>query len=140
MFVRTARQTHSTSHAMTEFLRPMRQYVLASALSVACFCLTSSSASAADPELQTQNHDSCIVDLTGDVNVSGAITSADIIYVLNYIFLIGPPAQPCAGSADVNCSGQVSAADVIYLVGHVFKSGPEPCNICESAVPFGCIQ
>ena len=99
-----------------------------------------SPALAADPELQSQDHDSCIVEKTGDVNLSGAITSSDIIYVLNYIFLTGPAAQPCAGSADVNCSGQVSAADVLYLVGHVFKSGPEPCDICESAVPFGCIQ
>ena len=109
-------------------------------LSIIFLFLTAAISVASDSGLQTQNHDSCIVEMTGDVNQSGEITSADIIYVLNYIFIVGPPAQPCAGSADVNCSGQVSAADVIYLVGHVFKGGPEPCDICESADPFGCIQ
>ena len=76
--------------------------------------------------------DSCIVMMTGDVNLSSSITSADIIYVVNTIFILGPQPQPCLGTGDVNCSGSVSAADVIVLVNYVFKSGPPLCEICTS--------
>jgi len=102
--------------------------------------------SVAAPEQQasllSQNVDSCLVDMTGDVNLSGTITSADIIYVVNFIFITGPSPQPCTGAGDVNCSGSVTAADVIGLVNYVFKSGPEPCDICSSEFGFvqNCIQ
>lgn len=97
---------------------------------------------AADSDLQTRNHDSCIVDLTGDVNVSGSVTAADIIAIINEIFLEGPGLEPCRGAGDVDCSGSVTSADVIYLVFYVFKSGIEPCDICESEEAFdqNCIQ
>lgn len=86
--------------------------------------------------------DSCIVDITGDVNESGSITSADIIYLVNSVFLSGPAPQPCMGAGDVNCSGQVSPADIIWLVNYVFKSGGAPCDICTSpyAQVWGCLQ
>ena len=94
------------------------------------------------PALSAQDHDSCIVDLTGDVNVSGSVTAADIIAIINEIFLEGPGLQPCRGAGDVDCSGSVTSADVIYLVFYVFKSGIEPCDICESEEAFNqnCIQ
>ena len=97
---------------------------------------------AADPDLQTENHDSCIVELTGDVNVSGAITSADIICCVRFIFLQGCDPQPCFGAGDVNCSGVVTSGDVIYLVNYVFKGSIEPCDICTSglAADLGCTQ
>lgn len=111
-------------------------------LIMAVFCLAPSSVLAAESELQSQDHDSCIVEMTGDVNLSGAITSADIIYLLNSVFLRGPTPLPCGGAGDVNCSGTRTSADIIYLVNFVFKSGMEPCDICTSGVAFSqnCIQ
>lgn len=73
---------------------------------------------------------SCPVLQTGDVNLSGTITSSDVIYVVNHVFRSGPVPQPCAAAGDVNCTGSVTAGDIIYLVNHTFKSGPLPCDIC----------
>lgn len=72
----------------------------------------------------------CQIVLTGDVNVSGAITSADLISLVNYVFKSGALPMPCAGAGDVNCSQAVTSADVIFLVNHVFKAGPAPCDAC----------
>ncbi len=64
----------------------------------------------------------------GDVNSTGTINSADIIFLVNHVFKGGP--QPaCAGvSGDVNCTGTLNSADIIYLVNYVFKGGVPPCG------------
>lgn len=72
----------------------------------------------------------CPIAITGDVNLSGNLTSADIISLVNFVFKSGPDPLPCATSGDVNCSGSITSADVIYMVGHVFKAGPGPCRQC----------
>ena len=65
--------------------------------------------------------------LPGDVNADGQFTSADIIYLVNYVFKGGPePVIPTHG--DVNCTVQTTSSDIIYMVGFVFKSGPPPCS------------
>jgi len=71
--------------------------------------------------------------VTGDVNASSSLTSADIIHMVNYVFKSGPDPIPCTAAGDVNCSGFVSSADIIYLVNNVFKSGPQPCDVCQAA-------
>jgi hypothetical protein len=76
----------------------------------------------------------CQIVLTGDVNVSGTLTSADIIGLVNFVFKSAAPPLPCEGSGDVNCSESVTSADIIYMVNHVFKGGPLPCDAC-SLVP-----
>ncbi len=67
---------------------------------------------------------------TGDANASGLITSADVIYLVNHVFKLGPPALPVWQTGDVNCSGSVTSADIIVLVNHVFKSALLPCDLC----------
>jgi len=62
----------------------------------------------------------------GDVNQSGSITSADIIYTVNYVFKGGPAPLPTAIEGDANCDTIVSSADIIFLVNYVFKGGPAP--------------
>jgi hypothetical protein len=74
---------------------------------------------------------SCVVLMTGDVNENGAITSADVISLVNYTFKAGAPPQPIEQAGDANCSGAVTSADIIYLVGYVFKGGPAPCDVCS---------
>jgi uncharacterized Ntn-hydrolase superfamily protein len=66
--------------------------------------------------------------LCGDVNEDGLHTSADIIYLVNYIFKGGPTPQPVALAGDTNRNNSVTSADIIYLVGYVFKSGLPPCS------------
>jgi hypothetical protein len=63
----------------------------------------------------------------GDVNNNSFITSADIIYLVNYVFKGGPAPLPVVESGDVNCNSVISSADIIYLVNYVFKGGPAPC-------------
>jgi len=79
------------------------------------------------------DQDSCIVELTGDVNQSGTITSSDIICLILYVFLDnGPcPLQPCPAVGDVNCTGTVTTSDIIYTVNYIFKSGTPPCDVCS---------
>jgi hypothetical protein len=72
------------------------------------------------------------ITMTGDVNNNGSLTSADIIYLVNYVFKGGAAPLPCTPAGDVNCNGTITSADIIYLVNHVFKSGPAPCNICTA--------
>jgi hypothetical protein len=76
----------------------------------------------------------CPITLPGDVDESGALTSADIINLVNFVFKSGPLPLPCEANGDVNCTGSVTSADVIQMVNHVFKGGDAPCDIC-SQVP-----
>ena len=62
----------------------------------------------------------------GDVNSDSSLTSADIIYMVNFVFKGGPPPQPVLEWGDVNCDDVSTSADVIYLVNHIFKGGPAP--------------
>ena len=80
------------------------------------------------PQLETPQ---CLVSLTGDIDLSHALTSADIIALVNYVFKGDLPPLPCAAAGDVNCSGTVTTSDVIVLVNHVFKGGPPPCDVCD---------
>jgi hypothetical protein len=74
---------------------------------------------------------SCPIAMTGDANASGIVSSADIIYLVNFVLKAEPAPIPCAATGDVNCSGGVvSTSDIIYLVNSVFKGGTPPCDVC----------
>lgn len=72
----------------------------------------------------------CPVQLTGDIDQFGTISSSDIIYLVGYMFRGGPTPIPCAAVGDVNCDARITTADAIYLVNYVFKAGPPPCDVC----------
>ena len=63
-----------------------------------------------------------------DPNNDGVITSADIFYLVNFLFLGGPPPAGPAGmlSGDANGDGVVTSADIFYLVNFLFLGGPRP--------------
>ena len=65
--------------------------------------------------------------LYGDVNGDEVINSADVVYLINYLFKGGPPPEPLE-AGDVNCDGIINSADVVYLINYLFKGGPPPCK------------
>ncbi len=65
----------------------------------------------------------------GDANGNGAINSADVVYLINYLFIGGPPPNPVA-AGDVNGDCVVNASDVVYLINYLFIGGPPPKKGC----------
>jgi hypothetical protein len=78
----------------------------------------------------------CPIVIPGDCDLSGKITSSDIIKLVNFIYRSGPPPLPCLANGDVDCDGSVRPEDVVYEVTYVFKGGQAPCDVCNnSSVP-----
>lgn len=73
----------------------------------------------------------CPILQTGDINMNGTLTSADIILLVNFVFKSGLPPLPVVEAGDVDCSGTVNSADIIKLVNHLFKGGAAPCDACS---------
>ena len=67
----------------------------------------------------------------GDVNLDWVSDIADVVYLINHLFIGGPPTRYC-DCADVNCDGQISTADVIYYINYLFAGGPplQSCTDC----------
>jgi|GEM_PF-1105858 len=67
----------------------------------------------------------------GDVNHDGSVADiADVVYLVNFMFLNGPP-PPNAEEADINADGQdADIADLVRLVDYMFNEGAPlaPCN------------
>lgn len=74
----------------------------------------------------------CPIAMTGDVNSSSTINTADIVYLVNYVLRSGAVPMPCIAAGDVDCSGAVATADIVYLVNSVFKGGAAPCDVCPT--------
>lgn len=58
----------------------------------------------------------------GDANGDGAVTVADVFYLINNLFAGGP--APVSG--DANGDGAVTVADVFYEINFLFAGGPAP--------------
>ena len=65
--------------------------------------------------------------LRGDANGDGVINIADVVYLINFLFIDGPAPVPIQ-AGDVNCSDYITAADVVYLINYLFIGGPPPCE------------
>jgi hypothetical protein len=61
----------------------------------------------------------------GDANGDGQINLADAVYLVNYLFIGGPPPDPL-WMGDANCSCGVDLADAVYVVNWLFIGGPPP--------------
>ena len=70
----------------------------------------------------------------GDANGDGVINSADIVYLINYLFKGGPAPDPLE-VGDLNCDGVINSADVVYLINYLFKGGPPPCDPNDDGIP-----
>jgi hypothetical protein len=66
----------------------------------------------------------------GDVNADQTVDVADVVYIINYLFINGPlpECEPITVCGDVNKDGLLDIADVVYLINYLFANGSEPCN------------
>jgi len=62
----------------------------------------------------------------GDANGDGLLTSADIVLILNFVFL-GVPISP-PEVADMNCDGVATSSDVVIALNVVFLGQAPPCD------------
>jgi len=100
-------------------------------LHVAALLADSDGTAAGDSAITAMQKETfCLIQLDGDLDNSGRISSADIIVLLKYIFKGNLEPKPCAGAGDVNCDAKVTASDLIVLINFVFKSGPPLCDVC----------
>jgi hypothetical protein len=67
--------------------------------------------------------------LCGDVNTSGNVDIDDVVYCINYVFLVGAEPIPVE-SGDVDCNGFVDVDDIVFLISYIFTNGPRPCEDC----------
>jgi bacillopeptidase F len=67
--------------------------------------------------------------VAGDANGNGACETADVVYLINYLFKNGPPPDPMA-AGDPNADCLVNSSDVLYLINFLFKNGPVPQYGC----------
>jgi len=83
--------------------------------------------------------DPCECDfLIGDPNFSLDYDIDDIMYLIKYIFLMGPAPIPYAvASGDANCDCIVDIDDIMYLIAFAFQGGPIPCTLGEWLVACG---
>jgi PKD repeat protein len=61
----------------------------------------------------------------GDVNEDCAVNVADVVCLINYLFISGPEPS-LLPAADVNSDQVVNVTDVVYLINYLFISGPPP--------------
>ena len=70
-------------------------------------------------------NDNFFVFLPGDVTSNDAVDIADVVYLINYIFIGGYPPSPLK-VGDVNRNCVVDLEDVVYLINYLFLNGPPP--------------
>ncbi len=63
--------------------------------------------------------------IRGDANCDGKIDIADIIYLINYLFIGGPPPLLLV-QGDANADEIIDIGDVVYLINYLFIDGPPP--------------
>lgn len=61
----------------------------------------------------------------GDANHDGIPSVADVVFLINYIFMGGPP-PPCPYEADVTGDCKVNIADAVALIRPIFTFAPWP--------------
>jgi hypothetical protein len=61
----------------------------------------------------------------GDVNWDGLVDVADVMQLINYLFIGGSASDPL-WIGDVNSDGVVDVADVMYLINYLFIGGSPP--------------
>jgi fibronectin type 3 domain-containing protein len=72
----------------------------------------------------------------GDADGDGTIDIADVVYLINYLFIGGPaPVIMEAGDANGDCG--INVVDVVYLINYLFVGGPAPVSGCATPGNLG---
>jgi hypothetical protein len=65
----------------------------------------------------------------GDVNGDGVVDIRDVVFLINYLFMFGPPPNPPV-AGDINGDCFIGVSDIIWLINHIFLEGPPPQIRC----------
>jgi len=66
--------------------------------------------------------------IRGDCNHDDYVDVSDAVYIINYVFVGGPPPVPYE-IGDANCDEYVDVGDAVYIINYVFVGGPPPCSL-----------
>ncbi len=69
-------------------------------------------------------------EICGNADGIGGIDIDDIVYLIAFIYLNGPPPEPFQ-AGDINCDDKIDLLDIVGLVNYEFRGGPVPCSECE---------
>jgi hypothetical protein len=67
--------------------------------------------------------------IKGDVNGDGVVNAVDVAFLINYLFMVGPPPNPPV-AGDINGDCFVGISDIIWLINYLFIYGPPPQIRC----------
>ncbi|MGB8657665.1 MAG: dockerin type I domain-containing protein [Candidatus Zixiibacteriota bacterium] len=65
----------------------------------------------------------------GDVTGDNLVDAPDVVFLVNYLFLGGPPPNPPA-AGDVTGDCFIGLSDLIWLINYLYRSGPPPQIRC----------
>ncbi len=76
--------------------------------------------------------------LCGDANADGTVNVSDVNYIINYVFLGGPPPQPVLACGDANSDEAVNNSDAVWITNYIFIGGAPPGDCSLGAFPEDC--
>lgn len=115
------------------FYNIMRDPLFADTINFELLC-NSPCIDAGDSSVQVSDSGGCRIDIgknefhyaIGDANSDSEIDIADVVFVINYLFIEGSP--PCPyHSGDTNCDSEIDVSDIVCLINYLFLGYPIPC-------------
>ncbi|MGE3424793.1 MAG: VWA domain-containing protein [Dehalococcoidia bacterium] len=82
--------------------------------------------------------------IRANCNDDGIVNVADIIFIINYLFLNGPEG-PCFDACDANDDGRLDLGDAMFIANYQFFNGPLPaspfpaCGVDGTPDALGCL-
>ena len=70
----------------------------------------------------------------GDANADFIVNVSDAVYIINYIFMGGPPPDPIE-AGDANCDFMVNVSDAVWIINYIFQGGNGPCDVNGNGIP-----
>ncbi|UCC45715.1 MAG: hypothetical protein JSU65_07285 [Candidatus Zixiibacteriota bacterium] len=67
----------------------------------------------------------------GDFDQSGRVDIGDLTFLIQYLFIQGPPPSPTVLMGDVNCDGVVDIGDLTRIIDYLFISFSSLCDLCQ---------
>ncbi len=64
----------------------------------------------------------------GDNDYDSIIMIADLVYLVDYMFNMGPRPEPELHVGDLTCDLLINIDDLVYMVDYMFNGGPIPCG------------